>query len=193
MLEWLKAILGDGYTEDIDEKISKEIGKGFVSRTDFNAKVNALRENEKTINEQTKELDNLRQTNVDAAAAQKQLDDLKKTHEAEIAQLKLGFAVESALKDAGARNTATVMPLLEGFLKDAKFADDGQSVEGLADQIKHLTEDESTSFLFNPKKQAVEISGADPANPGSKGTPAQKDPKDMNYDELCEYFDNQNS
>ena len=27
MLEWLKAILGEGYNDEIDEKISKEIGK----------------------------------------------------------------------------------------------------------------------------------------------------------------------
>ena len=27
MLEWLKAILGEGYNDEIDEKIRKEIGK----------------------------------------------------------------------------------------------------------------------------------------------------------------------
>ena len=36
MLEWLKTILGDHYTEDIDKQISAEIGKGFVARADFN-------------------------------------------------------------------------------------------------------------------------------------------------------------
>lgn len=38
MLSWLKDILGDNYTEDIEKKISQEIGKNFVSKTDFNAK-----------------------------------------------------------------------------------------------------------------------------------------------------------
>lgn len=38
MLEWLKEILGDSYTEEIDSKVSAEIGKGFVSRADFNTK-----------------------------------------------------------------------------------------------------------------------------------------------------------
>ena len=27
MLEWLKDILGDGYTEEIDKQVSNEIGK----------------------------------------------------------------------------------------------------------------------------------------------------------------------
>ena len=37
MLDWLKTILGDAYTEEIDKKVSEEIGKGFVARADFNA------------------------------------------------------------------------------------------------------------------------------------------------------------
>ena len=32
-LEWLKTILGDKYTPEIDTAVSQEIGKGFVSRT----------------------------------------------------------------------------------------------------------------------------------------------------------------
>lgn len=36
-LEWLKTILGDAYTEDIETKVSEQIGKGFVSREDYNA------------------------------------------------------------------------------------------------------------------------------------------------------------
>ena len=43
MLEWLKTILGDHYTEDIDKQISTEIGKGFVARADFNAKNDDLK------------------------------------------------------------------------------------------------------------------------------------------------------
>ena len=36
MLEWLKSILADSYTEEIDKQISQEIGKNFVSKADFN-------------------------------------------------------------------------------------------------------------------------------------------------------------
>ena len=52
MLEWLKTILGDHYTEDIDKQISAEIGKGFVARADFNSKNDEL----KTANDTIKEL-----------------------------------------------------------------------------------------------------------------------------------------
>ena len=37
MLEWLKEILGTHYTEEIDKKVSAEIGRGFVAKADFNA------------------------------------------------------------------------------------------------------------------------------------------------------------
>ena len=43
MLEWLKNILADKYTEDIDKQISQEIGKNFVSKVDFNAKAEAIK------------------------------------------------------------------------------------------------------------------------------------------------------
>ncbi len=77
MLEWLKTILGDTYTEDIDKKVSDEIGKQFVSRTDFN-----------TLNETKKTLENtvntLKQQNGDNEALQNTIRD----HENTIAQLK---------------------------------------------------------------------------------------------------------
>lgn len=37
-LEWLKTILGEGYTDTVDAAISAEIGKNFVPKADFNAK-----------------------------------------------------------------------------------------------------------------------------------------------------------
>ena len=37
MLEWLKTVLGDAYTPEIDTAVSQEIGKGFVAKADFNA------------------------------------------------------------------------------------------------------------------------------------------------------------
>ena len=53
MLDWLKAILADAYTEDIDKKISAEIGKSFVARADFNA----LNAQKKTLDDTLKERD----------------------------------------------------------------------------------------------------------------------------------------
>lgn len=49
MLDWLKTIVGDHYTEDIDKQVSAEIGKGFVAKADFNAKNDELKKANDTI------------------------------------------------------------------------------------------------------------------------------------------------
>ena len=43
MLDWLKPILGDGYNEEIDNKIAAEINKGFVAKADYDAAKDAQR------------------------------------------------------------------------------------------------------------------------------------------------------
>ncbi len=43
MLEWLKGILGDAYTEEIDKAVAAEIGKAFVAKADFDAKNTELK------------------------------------------------------------------------------------------------------------------------------------------------------
>ena len=188
MLDWLKDILGEVYTDEIDEKVSKEIGQGFVAKAEFNAKVKKIGENEKTILEQTKELDNLRQTNVDAAAAQKERDDLKKEYEARENALRVEYAAKWALKEAGAKDPDLLLHKLD--LKDAKLAEDG-TVEGLADQIKHLTEDDATSYHFEVKTgKKMDIAGAEPGNPGNKSAAATKSVDEMGYEELSAYLAN---
>lgn len=187
-INW-QEILGEAYSEDLEKTIKAEVGKNFVSRADFNEKVRKLGDHEKTIQSQTTELDNLRKTNVDAAAFEQQLKDKDAAHAAEINALKLGFAVEKALSDAKAYNPATVMPLLESFLQEAKIGDGG-AVEGLADKIKELADNKDTAFLFaKDTQQKLEVAGAEPGNPGNKGEGAGKAPKDMSYDELCAYLD----
>ena len=57
MLEWLKAILGDGYNEEIDKQISAEIGKGFVAKADFNAAKEAQRGTAEQLAAANKELE----------------------------------------------------------------------------------------------------------------------------------------
>ncbi|MFR5069716.1 MAG: hypothetical protein ACLTE2_07920 [Eubacteriales bacterium] len=59
MLEWLKTILGDMYTEDIDRQVSTEIGKNFVSKTDFSVVKEAKKQLEETVKERDAQLDKL--------------------------------------------------------------------------------------------------------------------------------------
>jgi len=193
-LEWLKTILGEAYTEDIESKIAQEIGKGFVAKADFNAiktQQKKLEDDLKTRDTQLEELKKATGTadelTAQIAALQEQNKKDKQAHEAEIAQIKLDAAVEKALTDSGARNNVAAKALLAAFLKDAKVGDDG-TVKGLAAEIEALAKAESTSFLFDTNKGAV-IKGMKPgeAADGVKAAGAKK-PSEMTYSELAEYL-----
>lgn len=170
-LEWLKTILGDGYTEDIESKIAQEIGKGFVFKADFNAVKTQQKKLEDDLKTRDTQLEELKKATGTAeeltaqiAALQEQNRKDKQAHEAEVARIRLDAAVDKALTESGARNNIAVKALLAAFLKDAKVGEDG-SVKGLAAEIETLAKGESTSFLFDNTKGAV-IKGMKPGEAG---------------------------
>lgn len=197
MLEWLKNILGDGYTDEVDAKVSAEIGKNFVSKADFNQVNTAKKKAEDDVKARDQQLEDLKKSTGDAAALQEQITTLqnqnaeaKKTYEAELARVRLDGAVEAALTAAGAKNNTAVKALLADFLKDAKLDDSG-AVKGLAAEIDTLARADATAFLFNTTDgNAQQFKGMQPGAAGGKTPPATgKEPKDMNYDELCAYLE----
>lgn len=197
MLEWLKNILGDGYTDEVDAKVSAEIGKNFVSKADFNQVNTAKKKAEDDVKTRDQQLETLKKSTGDTAALQEQITTLqnqnaeaKKTYEAELARVRLDGAVEAALTAAGAKNNTAVKALLADFLKDAKLDDSG-AVKGLAAEIDTLAKADATAFLFNTTDgNAQQFKGMQPGAAGGKTPPAAgKEPKDMNYDELCAYLE----
>ncbi len=194
MLDWLKTILGEGYNEELDRKISQEIGKNFVARKDFNEKLNTIKTLEGTVAERDKQLETLKGSTGDIDAMKQQIADLQKqnkadkdAYDAEVARIRLDNAVESALTKARAKNNVAAKALLEAFLKDAKLGEDG-TVKGLDEAIEGLRKSEATSFLFETPNQQNQFAGMHPGTPGGSAPPAGKDPKDMSYDELCTYL-----
>mgnify|MGYP002624354195 CR=1 FL=1 len=195
MLDWLKTILGDAYTDELDRKISQEIGKSFVARKDFNDKLSIIKQLEGTVAERDQQLETLKGStgDIDAmkqqiAELQKQNKDNKDAYEAEVARIRLDSAVEAALTNARAKNNVAAKALLEAFLKDAKLGEDGK-VKGLDEAIEGLQKNEATSFLFDLQNQQNKFTGMHPGTPGGSAPPAGKDPKDMSYDELCAYLE----
>lgn len=167
MLEWLKTILGEGYTDEIDEKVSKEIGKAFVSRKDFNEKVKLIGEHEKTIQNQTTELDNLRSSNTDVAALQQQLSEKDAAHAAEINALKVDFAGINHMREMGARDPEIAWELAKRKLEDPKLNAEGK-VEGL-DDAGDAVKTEKAYMFFDEGSGGLKVDGAKPAQPGNKG------------------------
>lgn len=157
MLAWLKVILGEQYTDDIDKKVSEEIGKGFVARGDFNTLNDTKKQLKKDVTARDGQIAELKKTDpADLQATitrlQKENVDDKKVYEAQLKQTRIDAAVESALTVAKAKNTKAVRALLD--LKEADFAEDGTTVKGLAEQLKQLAKAEDTAFLFDGEQKA---------------------------------------
>lgn len=176
-LEWLKEILGDAYTEEIDTKVSQKVGKDFVARKDFNEQKKAADTLRVEIATKDATIKQLQDGAGDVGSLQEQLTAKDAAHKQELDALKMQFAAKTALGEAGARNTTAAMALLAEFMETAKLNDDG-SVEGLEQKIKELTEGESTAFLFQKKESGpAQINGAHPAEPGN--TKSQTEPTDF--------------
>ena len=111
MLEWLKTILGDHYTEDIDKQISAEIGKGFVARADFNSKNDEL----KTANDTIKELQEAAKKfdGQDVEGLKNQLSTLQTKYDTDIAAVRKASAIDIALANSKAKSGKAARALLD--------------------------------------------------------------------------------
>ena len=128
MLEWLKAILGDAYTEEIDRQVSAEIGKAFVSRADFNAANEAKKTAETQVRERDKQLEELKK--VDAAGLQDQIKQLQEANKkaaeqaaAQIAAIRLDAGLDAAIVAAHGRNPKAIKALID--TSKLSIAEDG--------------------------------------------------------------------
>ena len=191
MLDWLKTILGEAYSEEIDKKVSEEIGKNFVARADFNTLNTEKKNLADTVKERYKQLETLKASTGDVEALKNQIATLQtenataaKAHEAELKSLKIDTAVELALSAAKAKNVKAVKALLD--LDKAELDADG-TVKGLADQIKKLAEAPDSGLMFETGK-----AGFKGFKPGESGDPNNQPPdySKMTYDELAAYMEN---
>lgn len=144
------------------------------------------------VKDRDQQLETLKATAGDNEALKTQIANLqeenskaKESHESEMNQLRVDFAVEKALTGAKAKNLKAVKALLD--LTDAKLDKDG-NVKGLQDQIDGLLGDESTKFLFEaPKRQSFK--GFQPGVSTEQKPGTQVDMSKMSYDELTAYMD----
>lgn len=204
MLEWLKTVLGDAYTPEIDTAVSQEIGKGFVARTDFNtktAKVTELETEVKQLREGIKtrdtQLSELKKSAGDNAELQKQIDTLtqqnkeqKAAYDKELATVKLTAAVDAELTAAGSKSNIAVRALLAEFLQNATVQDgkvvskeNGQSVT-LGTKLEAMKKDAASDFLFS----AATRKSWKPGEGGDNGKAGGKKPSEMSYSELADYL-----
>lgn len=205
-LLWLKEIIGEAYTEEMDAAACQAIGKDFVARADFNAKNTRVKELEAQVGQleeaakgHAKQLEELKKSAGDNEELTRKIGELEQqakadraNYEKELAAVRLSSAVDAELTAAGAKNTVAVKAVLADYLKDAKIVDGkvvakvGDESITLAAKVEALKKDTSTDFLFG---SAPKYEGWKPGESGEGRKPGEgKKPSEMSYSELAAYL-----
>ena len=144
-MDWLKDILGDAHTEDIDKKIASYIGKNFVSKADFRAESDKVKNLEGQIAERDSQLEELKK--VDTAGLQATITQLqnenkqaKAKYDSDIAAMKLDSAIDAAITAAKGKNARAIKALITPG--SVKLDKDGK-LEGFDDQLKAIRESDA--------------------------------------------------
>ena len=161
-----------GLTEEQAEKVAEvftEELKGFIPKFRFDEVNEAKKKLEQDIKTRDEQLEELKK--VDAEGLKAQIEKLqeenkaaKEKYDAELKQIQLDNAVEKALIGAKAKNIKAVKALLD--LEKVEL--DGETVKGLDDQIKKLTEEEDTKFLFDVTGEKPNFKGIKPGEKTDK-------------------------
>ena len=175
------------------EKASAEELKGYVEKTKHEEVIEENKSLKKSVSDRDKQLETLKASVGDNEELKKQIETMKqqnadqeKAHKAELAQLKLDNAIETALTAAGAKNTKAVKALLD--VSKVKLGEDGK-LTGWDEQIKTLQK--SDSYLFAEKQQAGgKFKGFQPGASGDNKPGAEVDMSKMTYEELAAYIEN---
>lgn len=157
-LEELTALgLSDEQAKAVFEKFGQDIPKSRFDEVN-----NAKKAAEDMVSQLTVEISGLKKGQSKEFA--EQVEKLKADYEGKMKQMKLDFAVDSALSAAGVRSTKAARALMN--VDDLKL--DGDKVLGLDDQIKTLKE--GNDWLF-AKSATQAPAGMEPAKPN--GSQAQ--------------------
>lgn len=178
-----------GITEEQADKIIEDYGKNYVSKSQFNAKNEELKNRKDEVKTLTDEIENLKQSNANNQELIKQIDDLKAasaTREQEytkqLRELEINSYVDKSIAALKGKNTKAIKALLD--LDDAKF--ENGEVVGLKEQLETVQKD--NPYLFGAD---VKPNSTLPGEPGGK-TPAGITPEEfskMNYSQRAKVYD----
>ena len=170
-----------GITAEIADKViaaNQEQLKGFIPKDRFDQVNNEKNDYKAQMLDRDKQLETLKKGAKDNEELTKKIEELqnanqtaKADYDKKIMDIQIDNAVDSALRNAKAKNTIAA----KAFIDRSKLKLEGEKILGLDEQIKAITEGEETKFLFDVVNQQStnKISGLIPA--------ASNNPKDPNF------------
>lgn len=149
-------LIAMGLTEEQADKVLEGF-KGYVPKIRFDEVNETKKTAEAQLAERDKQLEALKKQSGDAEALKAEIEKLQGENKAaatkyaaDLKAMQINNAVEREFVAAGAKNIKAVKALLNDLDK-AEL--DGDTVKGLADQIKKLQEDEGSKFLFGEARK----------------------------------------
>lgn len=169
MLEWLKEILGDSYTEEIDKKVSAEIGKAFVAKGDFDAKNAEAKSLKNQLTEANKTIEGFKAMDMDGVRREAEewkakAEQAEKDAAAQVAAVRFDARLDTAITKARGRSTKAIKALLDvDTLRASKDPDKdiGAALEQLAKESDYLFD------TGNPPPPYAGGTGSTPPSPQS--------------------------
>ena len=182
-----------GLTEEkAQEFIDKNIDGVFIPKARFDEVNEENKTLKQSVSDRDNQLNDLKKSSGDNAELKAQIEELQKknteqakAHAAEMAQLKLDNAVDTALTAAGAKNSKAVKALLD--MSKVKLGEDGK-LSGWDEQISAVQK--SDSYLFNAKQPANKgIKGFNPGKSDDVKPGTKVDMSKMSLEELTAYIE----
>ena len=177
-----------GLTEEQAEKVlsaNTEQLKGFIPKARFDEVNNAKKQAEKDLSDRDKQLETLKNSTGDVETLKQTIETLQNENKAamdkynaELAEIKLAGAVDTALLGADALNVKAVKALLDM----SKIKMDGDVLLGINEQIESLKKAEDSKMLFKAvemgKQKGPNFAGVKPGE-GNTGNGESNDPKSL--------------
>ncbi|MDO4764708.1 MAG: phage scaffolding protein [Eubacteriales bacterium] len=145
-------LLQMGLTEEQADSVMDAF-KDFIPKARFNE----INDKYKSVRQELEQLETLKSTSGEVETLKQQMEALKEAHAAEIKQIRINSAIDSAITMARGKNTKAIRALLD--MDSITVAEDG-TIKGLSEQIKTLKEAKDSEFLFG--SDVPEIKGAKP-------------------------------
>lgn len=177
-----------GLTEEQAEKVlsaNTEQLKGFIPKARFDEVNNAKKQAEKDLSDRDKQLEILKNSTGDVETLKQTIETLQNENKAamdkynaELAEIKLAGAVDTALLGADALNVKAVKALLDM----GKIKMDGDVLLGINEQIESLKKAEDSKMLFKAvetgKQKGPNFAGVKPGE-GNTGNGESNAPKSL--------------
>ena len=177
-----------GLTEEQAEKVlsaNTEQLKGFIPKARFDEVNNAKKQAEKDLSDRDKQLETLKNSTGDIETLKQTIETLQNenkaamdNYNAELAEIKLAGAVDTALLGADALNVKAVKALLDM----SKIKMDGDVLLGINEQIESLKKAEDSKMLFKAvevgKQKGPNFAGVKPGE-GNTGNGESNAPKSL--------------